>query len=197
MRVVTAISLCTVVLTTACSSGDNSVTDSAGGAADTSAASASAAGGNNGQMTDANIFATLTAVNAAEVSASTLARDSASNAEVKAYARTMVTEHNAMNESVHHVAQQLNIVSQTGDRTEDVAELGKDISDDLRGKKGPDFDRAYMDGMVKSHEDALAFLDRAGQATNTPQLDQAITEARPKVQAHLDQAKQIQGKIKQ
>ena len=40
-------------------------------------------------------------------------------------------------------------------------------------------------------------LDKAASSTTTVQLTEAINNARTKVQSHLDQAKQIQERVKQ
>ena len=142
-------------------------------------------------MSDANIVATLVATDAAEIRASEFALDSASSGAVKEFARMMIEEHKAMSESIHQVARSLNIVSNPGDQTDDVADDSKDIAEELAGKSGAELDRAYLDAMVSSHEEALQTIDQAANATNTAQLDQALADAKTKVQTHLDRARQI------
>ena len=121
--------------------------------------------------------------------------DSASNADVKRFAQRMLTDHQAMNEQGHQLAQQLNVPSQPGSATQTVGQQSEEIGQQLHGKKGKEFDVAFMDAMVRSHESTLQLLDQSANTTNTPQLDQHIAQARTKVQSHLDEAKQIQQKL--
>jgi putative membrane protein len=149
----------------------------------------------NGPMSDAQIHSTLIASNAAEVAAGKLAKDSATNAEVKTFANMMVTDHEAMNKEVHALGQKLNLVSGSGGHTDHVAESSNETAQKLAGKKGADFDRAYMDAMVEDHEKTLRLLDDAANASNTPDVDALIAKARPKVQEHLEKARQIRSKL--
>lgn len=182
-----------LVATAACADGDNDLTDTSAGQLGDSAAAM--VPGTDGPMRDSDIFASLTASNAGEVTLGQLAQERATDAEVKEFANMMVTDHNAMNEEVHQVAQQLNLTSQVGDRAEDVVDNSNEWAEDLRDETGADFDKKYMDIMVEAHENTLEMLDRAASSTTTQQLTTSINNARPKVQAHLDRAKQIRDRL--
>lgn len=150
-----------------------------------------------GTMSDREIVGALTAANAAEIELSQLALDSAQNADVKSFAQMMVTDHRALNEQVHSTSTQLDLMSTAGERAENLAESAGDDADDLRDAGSAEFDRAYMEHMVSSHEQTLQVIDRAAQATNTRQLDQLLTDARTKVQQHLERARQLQRTLQQ
>lgn len=150
-----------------------------------------------GQMSGQDMFGAMAAANAAEIEAGQLAADSATNGQVKEYGRMMVTDHKAMNEELHQAAQQAGLQSRAGETTENLVGTIRDIAGELRGKRGAEFDRAFMDAMVRSHEETLALLDRATQAQSLPQqLTGVVTSARQKVQQHLEQARQIQGRVR-
>ena len=171
----------------ACARGDDTetFTDTATGAVTSTLPADSAA-------SDANVMATLVALHTSEIRASEFAADSVANTQVKEFARAVVADHRALNETLHSTATQLNIVSHTGSSTEDVAETSQDIVGQLQGKRGAELDRAYLDAMVRAHESALTQLDQAANATNTPRLDQLIVETRTKVQEHLNRARTLQ-----
>ena len=174
---------------------DDTMTDtSAGRLGDSAAAMGNTS---DGLMRDADIFAAMTASDATEITLGQLGADSATNADVKQFAQMMVTDHKAMSEQMHQIAEQLNIVSQSGDRAENTIDDSDDWADDLKGKTGRDFDQKFMDIMVESHENTLKMLEKAASSTTTAQLTEAINNARTKVQSHLDQAKQIQERVKQ
>jgi len=191
-RQLTVALMISLVSATACGDRDNEATmDSMAGRLD----SAGTAATDETVMRDGDIFASMTASNSSEVALGKLGVDSATNAEVKEFARMMVTDHESMNKEVHNVALALDLVSQSGDRTEDVVDDSKDRMDNLKGKHGADFDREFMDIMVESHESTLKMLDKAASSTGTAQLVTAINAARPKVEQHLSRAKSIRDNL--
>ena len=64
----------------------------------------------------------------------------------------------------------------------------------LQGASGEQFDRAYVDQMVKDHEKALRLVQDAAKNARNPELKQAAEKAAPEVKQHLDMAKQLAGK---
>ena len=67
---------------------------------------------------------------------------------------------------------------------------------DLNGKTvGKDFDNEFMEEQVDMHQETLDLLDDLDSKTTNADLKAAIAEAKPKVQAHLDQAKAIKDKV--
>ena len=149
------------------------------------------------QMNDREIVGAMVAANAAEITLSQVAVERATNPAVKSFAQMMITDHRAMNERIHALGRQLNVTSTASERTEDLADLADDAAEDLREQSGAEFDRAYMDKMVASHEETLEIVNRAVESTNTAQLDQALADARTKVQQHLQRAREIHGTLQQ
>lgn len=185
-----------MLLAVACGGGADSSDTAALGAMDSSAAAAVPPAGGTGTMTDQQVFAMLSASNAAEIAAAQLAVDSATSADVKAFAQTMLTDHRAMNEQAHQAAQQAGIVSRPGETTENVVESSRDIASELRGKaRGAEFDRAFMEAMVTSHEETLERMERALQGAQAPALRDHLTQGRTKVQAHLERARAIRQQL--
>ena len=64
----------------------------------------------------------------------------------------------------------------------------------LEGTSGEQFDRAYVDQMVKDHEKALRLVQDAAKNAKNPELKQAAEKAAPEVKQHLDMAKQLGAK---
>ena len=72
----------------------------------------------------------------------------------------------------------------------------KHFHTDLNGKTvGKDFDHEFMEEQVDMHQETLDLLNDLDSKTTNADLKAAIAEAKPKVQAHLDQAKAIKGKV--
>jgi len=146
--------------------------------------------------TDANVVDVLTVANQGEVDYSQLGVDKATNASVKQFAKLMVKDHGAMLDAVKNLSSKLNVTAAPNDKVNDLQkESQKDITD-LNGKKvGKDFDHEFMEEQVDMHQETLDLLNDLDSKTTNADLKAAIAEAKPKVQAHLDQAKAIKSKV--
>ena len=148
-----------------------------------------------GGWTDANVVDVLTVANQGEVDYSQIGVDKATNASVKEFARMMVKDHGTMLTAVKDLATRLNVTPAANDKANDLKEeTTKDIND-LNAKTGKEFDEEFMAEQIDMHQETLDLLtDLDGRTTNAD-LKAAIAEAKPKVQAHLDQAKAIKDKL--
>jgi putative membrane protein len=146
--------------------------------------------------TDANVVDVLTVANQGEVDYSQVGVDKATNPSVKQFAQMMVKDHGDMLTSVKNLSTKLNVTPAANDKVNDLQkENQKDITD-LNGKTvGKDFDKEFMEEQVDMHQETLDLLNDLDSKTTNADLKAAIAEARPKVQAHLDQAKSIKDKV--
>jgi putative membrane protein len=180
-------------------------TDSAGGAmasggnmaAGTTGAMAgtNAASGSTATLADPDIANVIHEVNAGEIAAGKIAQTKASNADVKAYAREMVTAHTALDKKGVKLAGETG--ASTAAKRDSVVNANKALSDQLESASGADFDRAYVDGQVVGHQNTLTFLQQAQSQAQSADLKQMITAAIPDVQKHLDRARALQAKVGQ
>ena len=146
--------------------------------------------------TDANVVDVLTVANQGEVDYSQIGAEKATRADVKKYAKLMVKDHGAMLDAVKSLATKLNVTPASNDKANGLKEeTTKDIND-LNGKTvGKDFDNEFMEEQVDMHQETLDLLNDLDSRTTNADLKAAIAEAKPKVQAHLDQAKALKDKV--
>lgn len=194
---------CTVTLA-ACSKGDGTTDSAAAGAGAGMAAggdsSAMAGGANAGgasagasaPMNDAAIVSAVSASNAGEIAAGQIAQQQASNARVKTFARQMVTDHQAMQKQSDQLVTRANLTPQPGPAADSIDRANKAMVAAMQGVTGANFDRQYMESQVLAHQNTLAMLQSAAGMAQNAELKQLLTAAQPKVQAHLEQARQIQ-----
>jgi len=148
-----------------------------------------------GGWTDANVVDVLTVANQGEVDYSQVGAQKATNASVKQFAQLMVKDHTTMLDAVKDLASKLNVTPAANDKVNDLQkENQKDITD-LNAKTGKDFDKEFMEEQVDMHQETLDLLNDLDGRTTNADLKTAIAEAKPKVQAHLDQAKAIKDKL--
>lgn len=142
-------------------------------------------------LSDAQIFAMLSASNTAEIASGKLAQERATNAQVKAFARKMVTEHTAMEREGASLARRISVTPTMPPDSALITDGNDDIRD-LQGKeRGADWDEEYVDKQVDLHQKTLDLIDRAMGSAQAAQLRTLLETARPKVQQHLDEAKRL------
>ena len=146
--------------------------------------------------TDANVVDVITVANQGEIDYSQIAADKATDPGVKEFARTMVKDHGTMLENVKSLASRLGVTATSHQKSNDLKEeVQKDITD-LNGKAvGKDFDVEFMEEQVDMHQETLDLLNDLDGRTTNAELKAAIAEAKPKVQAHLDQAKALKDRV--
>ena len=164
--------------------------DSAAGArTDTAAAGGAVAGGAN--WTDAQIFGMLSAANTGEIAVGRVAQTRATNAQVRTFARRMVTEHTAMEKQGNDLAKRLNVTPAMPPDSALITDVNDDIEDLQKKERGADWDEEYMEKQVDAHQKTLDLIDRAANSTQNAELRQLLQQARPKVQAHLEEARRL------
>ena len=123
-----------------------------------------------------------------EIAAAKLAKTNAESADVKKFAATMIDAHTGSTAKIKAAAAKATPAIKpdptlTSDQQSKLDDLGK--------LKGADFDKAYIDGQISAHEDALSLMKDYAANGDTPSLKTAAGEIAPVVQKHLDMAKAL------
>lgn len=150
----------------------------------------------NAQLNDPQIAQVALAVNSADSARGVMAEQKGTNAEVKSFARLMVSDHGALNKKAVDLAQKLNVTPQTSPDEQQLAQQVTQMTQNLQGMTGAAFDSTYIDQEVAIHKEALDMLDQKliPQASN-PQLKDLLQTARSAVDGHLKRAQDIQAKM--
>lgn len=121
-----------------------------------------------------------------EVELGKLASDKASSQDVKKFGQRMVDDHSKANSQLKQVAEKkkLDLPSQLSDEH-------KQMKERLSGLSGEQFDRQYMQEMVKDHkEDVELFRKQAAQGQDAD-LKRFASETLPVLEQHLQLAQDI------
>jgi putative membrane protein len=126
----------------------------------------------------------------AEVELGKLASTKAENTEVKQFAQMMIADHTKTNEELKTLASQKNIAIPG-----ELDPKHQFTMQRLQGLSGAEFDRAYIDAMVRDHEETIRLFQ--GQANGGIDADAKsfATKTLPTLQKHLETARGIQGKM--
>jgi putative membrane protein len=167
-----------------------SAADSANMTKDTSQNTA-ATGGIAVDAADAKFVTTAANDGMAEVAAGKMAGDKAVSARVKSFAAMMVTDHTKAGDELAAIAKTKNItlpIAPDADKQKMAADLGK--------KSGKAFDKAYVDGMVEGHKDAVKLFEDASQNCKDADLKAFATKTLPTLKMHLDSIQAIKASMK-
>ena len=145
---------------------------------------------------DAQIAAIVVTANQVDIDAGAWAASHAGSAEVKEFARRMVTDHTAVNKSAVELAGRLHLTPEDNPTAQSLKKGGEDNVAILKTLSGAAFDRAYVDHEVAYHEAVLSALDTTliPNASNA-ELKALMVKVRPAFVAHLDHAKMLQAKV--
>lgn len=194
----------------AAGAGDSAVAGSATMTGDTAAGSmgstTGAAGADLSNLTEPNIMSMIGLSNAGEIATSKAVQGKAKNAGVKAYAADMIKEHTAMQGEADRLAKKLNVTPQPPAAADAMQKMVDSVTAALGGTAAAgaagagatastDADRQYMDFQVRSHQQTLDNLQRFQTQAQNAELKALIEKSIPKVQAHLQRAQDIQGKL--
>lgn len=126
-----------------------------------------------------------------EVEAGRLAATQATNPEVKKFAQMMVTDHTAANKELMDLAQKKAITL-----PDSMGQNHMDHMKELREKKGADFDKAYMDKMETTHNDAVSLFEGASEDMEDADVKAFATNKLPKLRQHYDGAQKLNETVK-
>ena len=148
-------------------------------------------------LADPQIAQVALSANSGDSARGVIAQQKATDAEVKAFGKMMVTDHSALNKKATALAKKLNVTPQQSAADSDLVSKVTSMNNDLQGKTGKDFDKTYIDQEVQIHQLVLDDLDKnLIPAAQNAELKQLLETARGGVQAHLQRAQQLQGKLK-
>jgi len=127
----------------------------------------------------------------AEVNFGNLAVKNATNADVKKFAEHMVTDHTKANKELLDLTDKKRL--KVADRMDD--EHAKAFRK-LAKLSGSAFDREYMAGQVKDHEEAVKLFEKEAKNGKDEDLRKWAETTLPTLKEHLKMAKETQGKVK-
>ena len=144
-------------------------------------------------VTDANIAAIVVAANTIDVENGELAKSKTKNAEVKAFADRMITDHNAVNKQATDLASKLSLTPEDNDTSRMLKTNAEMTRDGMKNMDGAAFDKAYVDNEVAYHKAVLDMLDGTllPNAQNA-ELKSLLESVRPAFVAHLEHAQKLQ-----
>ncbi|MCY1539165.1 hypothetical protein D9M68_747370 [compost metagenome] len=127
----------------------------------------------------------------AEVELGKLAQEMGSDTRVKDFGKMMVNDHSTVNEELKSIAGSKNI-----SLPNEPSEENRKMKEDLMKKQGNDFDRAYIDEMVKGHKKTIKLFEDAQKDLKDPDLKALVDKTLPSLRTHLTHIENLQSQKK-
>jgi putative membrane protein len=127
----------------------------------------------------------------AEVELGNLAAQKASSPAVKKFGQRMVTDHTRINDQLKPIASKQGV---TLPSTLDAKD--QELKDRLDKLSGHDFDRTYMEAMVKDHYADVSEFRKEAHHGHNPDVKSFAASALPTLQAHLQLAEDTLHEVK-
>lgn len=146
---------------------------------------------------DAQIAAIVVTANQVDIDAGELAKSRSSNKEVKEFAQRMITDHSGVNKAATELVTRLKVKPQENPTSTSLKKGGDDALSRLKGLKGAEFDKAYVDNEVTYHQAVLDAIDKTLiPSAKNEELKALLVKVRPAFVAHLEHAKHLQSTLK-
>ena len=126
----------------------------------------------------------------AEVDSAQMAQRKTGNADVKAFAEKLATDHTAANTKLKALADSKKVSTAS-----EPSMVAKGKGKLLDAKTGADFDKAYIDAMVSDHKKDIAAFEKAANEAKDQDVKNFASQTLPTLKEHLSAAEGIQAKI--
>jgi putative membrane protein len=147
-------------------------------------------------LSDPEVAHVAVTANSIDIELARVAVSKADKAEVKAFARTMITDHSAVNGQAAALAGRLGVTPKNNPVSQSLLTGAQAARASLEKLGGAAFDRAYIDREVAYHQAVLDALDGLLiPTTENAELKKLLVEVRPAIATHLAHAKALQGSL--
>lgn len=146
-------------------------------------------------LSDANIVFILDNANMLDSAAGAIAATKGTSADVREFGQMMMRDHHSLRQQGQDLAKKLGVIPEAPAADDSKMQLDRTMATLNGATKGKDFDKAYIDNEVTYHKAVLETAIAAMAAAQNAELKNLIQKAAPAIQAHLDRAQAIQGKM--
>jgi putative membrane protein len=148
------------------------------------------------KINDAQIAAIVVTANQVDVDAGKLAAEWATHPEVKKFATTMVNDHSNVNKAAVDLVTKLGVTPEDNATAQSLKAGGEKNVAALKGLKGAEFDKAYIDHEIAYHKAVLEAVDKVLiPGASNADLKAMLVKVRPAFVAHLEHAQGVQAKL--
>ena len=138
---------------------------------------------------DAQIAQIVVTANSIDIENGKIALKNSKTPSVEEFANLMVKDHTAVNNDATALVTRLGVKPEPSDTSKSLQSGADTEQAKLRGLKGHDFDKAYLENEVAYHKQVLgAITDVLIPNAQNAELKKMLVDVKPAFQAHLEHA---------
>jgi len=149
------------------------------------------------KLTDPEIASVAVTANKIDIGYAEMAKKTTKNEDVKKFAETMITDHNAVIKQATDLVTKLGVTPKDNDLSRKLAGDADKKKTELKGKSGAAFDKAYIDNEVAYHKAVIATVEGTLiPDSQNAELKQLLQNILPALKTHLEHAETVQRSLK-
>ena len=147
-------------------------------------------------LSDPEVAHVAVTANSIDIDMAKLVPSHTTNAAVRQFATTMITDHTAVNAQAGALATKLGVTPKDNAVSESLQTGATSARVSLEPLHGAAFDRAYMDREVAYHQAVLDAIDKLlVPTTENAELRKLLVDVRPAIATHLEHAKHLRSQL--
>jgi putative membrane protein len=146
-------------------------------------------------LNDAQIAAVILTLNGGELAEAQLAQSKAMGKDVRQLADRMAAEHKLEKSREHAILQHAQITPSDNAVSMQMKNDSQQNLTNLQNARGRDFDREYVEVLIKGHNQAIDLVDRILPNVKNPELKTDVQALRGKLEQHLRESEKVQRKM--
>ena len=137
----------------------------------------------SGPITDTQFYSQAMTGDQKEIATGQMVASTSTNADVKALAKKIVSDHQSLDTKLKDAAGGAATVS------------AGTVDPSVQGKSGTDLDKAYADAMVADHQKDIPMFENAAKNASSAAARKLASDALPVLRDHLKRAQALQSKL--
>ena len=147
-------------------------------------------------LSDPEVAHVAVTANSIDIDMAKLVPSHTTNAAVRQFATTMITDHTAVNAQAGALATKLGVTPKDNAVSQSLQNGATSARASLEPLHGAAFDRAYMDREVAYHQAVLDAIDKLlVPTTENAELRKLLVDVRPAIATHLEHAKHLRSQL--
>jgi putative membrane protein len=147
-------------------------------------------------LSDPEVAHVAVTANSIDIELAKFAQTRTTNAAVRQFAATMITDHTAVNTQAAALASKLGVTPKDNAVSQSLESGATQARASLEPFRGAAFDRAYIDREVAYHQAVLDAIDKLLiPTTENAELRKLLVDVRPAIATHLEHAKHLQSQL--
>jgi len=140
-------------------------------------------------VSDAQIAQIVVTANSIDIGNGKIALQQSKTASVDEFANLMIKDHTAVNNNATALVTKLGVKPEPSDTSKSLQSQSDTEQAKLKGLKGAEFDKAYLENEVAYHKQVLgAITDVLIPNAQNAELKKMLVDVKPAFQAHLEHA---------